>query len=128
METSITSINTLEEKVEKIISNRIFTTNKASCKLEDSFGYNPSLLDDENAAESSKLLKDLCLLAIEAYHNGLKDLFNEAYRFFSSNLIFSSGIEKPIIDQMNRLRRFYLKYEIRCPFTTAPQQALNQRT
>lgn len=131
METSIEpkDFSALNEGVEKIMSNSIFTANKESCRLEDSFGYDPELLDSERAKEAGKLLNDLCRLAIEAYCNGLKDLFDKAYRFFSSNLIFSSGIEKSIINQMNRLRRYYLKYEIRAPFTTAPQQALKpQRT
>ena len=131
METSFESkdFSALNEEVEKIMSNKIFAANKESCRLENSFGYNPALLDSERAKEAGKSLNNLCCLAIEAYHSRLKNLFNQAYRFFASNLIFSSGIEKPIIDQMNRLRRYYLKYEIRDPFTTAAQQALKpQRT
>lgn len=127
METSFAKdFSALNEGVEKIMSNKIFAANKESCRLTNSFGYDPALLDSERAKEAGKLLKDLCLLAIDAYHSRLKNLFNQAYRFFASNIIFSSGIEKSIIDQMTRLWRFYLRYEIKGPFTTAPQRALGE--
>ena len=52
----------LNEGVEKIMSNSIFTANKESCRLTNSFGYDPVLLDSERAKEAGKLLKDLYLL------------------------------------------------------------------